>query len=109
MEVQISSGRGMPGGAADRDDGVQNPAGALGQRADPDGQENSAQGIQEQGPVPGEGGSVLSPEREPELSADDCPFNAAHASDDYSLVRRLVPAAGNRPAALSGVHIFYLQ
>ena len=41
------------------------------------------------------GGSVLSPEREPELSADDCAFHAAHAGHDYPVVWRLVPDAGD--------------
>ncbi len=76
---------------------------------DPDRQKNSAQGIQEQSSVPGEGGGVLSPEREPELSADDCSFHAAHAGHDYPVIWRLVPDAGNRPAALSGLHVFYFQ
>src|SRR6476469_6088522 len=99
----------MPGGAANRDDGVQNPASTLGQGLDPDGQKDSAQGLQEQSSVPGEGGSVLSPEREPELSADDCAFHAADAGHDYPVLWWLVPDAGNRSAALSGIDIFHFQ
>src|SRR6476620_4213310 len=99
----------MPGGAADRDDGVQNPAGPLGQGLDPDREENSAKSFQEQSSVPREGGSVLSPEREPELSADDCSFHAAHAGHDYPVVWRLVPDAGDRSAAVHGINVFYFQ
>src|SRR5579864_9233468 len=99
----------MPGGITDRDDGVQNAAGTLGQGVDPDGQENPAQSFQEQSAVPSKGGSVLSPEREPELSADDCSFHAAHAGHDYPVVWRLVPDAGDRPAIVSGIDIFYFQ
>src|SRR5262249_50258852 len=56
-----------------------------------------------------EGGGVLSPQREPELSADDRALHLADAGDDYPLLRRLVPDAGDRSAALSGVHLLHLQ
>src|SRR6476620_11136896 len=94
---------------ADRDDSVQNAAGALGQGSDPDRQKNPAQSIQEQGALPRKGGGVLSPQRQPELSADDRAFHVAHAGHDYSFVRRVVPDAGHRPAAISGVDVFHLQ
>src|ERR1700704_639196 len=99
----------MSGGAADRNDSLQNPTGTLGQGPDPDGQKNSAPGLQEQSAVPGKGGGVLSSEREPELSADDCTFHSAHAGHDYPFLWRLVSDAGNRSAAVHGVHFFHFQ
>ena len=102
LAVQISAGRRMPGRAADRDDRLQDPAGALGQGADPDHQRRFCR----------------------TSSAADVPFHikieafyhltanisyplmivlstAADAGHDHPLLSGLVPDAADRRAALS--------
>src|SRR5262249_1784788 len=58
---------------------------------------------------PREGRGVLSPDGKPELSLDDRALHAADAGNDYPFVRRMVPDAGDRLAALSSIDVFYLQ
>ena len=53
--------------------------------------------------------SLVSPDRQPQLSADDCAEHAADAGHDYSFVPGLVSDAHHRPAAVHGVNVFHLQ
>src|SRR5579864_4336486 len=109
MEVHLPAGCGVSGGVAGGDDGIQDAAGALGQGADPDGEENSAAGAAQRCAVPYQGGGVVSPDGEPELSADGDAFGAAAAGDDHPLLSGLVSDAVYRPAAVCGLDVFHLQ
>src|ERR1039458_8693158 len=90
MEVSLPAGRGLPGGVAHRDDRLQDAAGALGEGPDPMRQEGPAQGAARQCFAARENGSLVSPDRQHQLSADDRAQHAAAAGHDYSLLSGLV-------------------
>ena len=104
VEVQVPAGCGVPGGAADRDDGVQDAAGAMGERVDPDRQEDPAEGAEERRAVPHKAGGLVSPDGEHQLPADDYPEHAADAGDDYPKLARNDADAADRPSAVYGEH-----
>ena len=83
LEVQVPAGRGVPGRAAHRDDGLQDAAGALGQGTDPDRQEDSAARDEERPAVAHQARGLVSPDGEHQLSADDHSERAADAGDDH--------------------------
>src|SRR5580704_2795239 len=95
----------MPGGAADRDDGVQDPAGPLGQGPDPDQQESAAQDLPLQRAPAGEGGGGLSPDGQYQLSADDRNDGTADPLHDRALLPGVVPDAADRRAAVHGLEL----
>src|SRR5664279_749615 len=99
----------MPGGTAHRDDRVQDAAGALGQGPDPMRQERLAQGVARQCLAAREDGSLVSLDRQYQLSADDRAQHAAAAGHDYSFLSGLVPDGLHRSAPVSGFHVFDLK
>src|ERR1035441_5145726 len=104
LEVQVSTGCGMPGRAAYRDDSLQDAAGALGQGTDPDRKEDSATRDEEQCSVAYQAGGLVSPDREYQLSTDDCAKCAADASDDYPQLAGIHPDVADRPSAVYRQH-----
>src|SRR5712664_2060008 len=109
MEVYLYAGRGMSGGIAGRDDGLQDPAGAVGERVDSDGKEDSAARAQKSCSVAHQDRSVVSPDGESQLSADDHALGAAAAGDGHPLLSGMVSDAVQRPAAVHGLDVFHLQ
>src|SRR5580700_8120976 len=99
----------MPGRVAGRDDCFQDATGALGQRIDPDGKEDSSAGAKERCAAPYQNRSVVSPDGKHQLSPDDHAFGPAAPSHDYSLLSGLVPDALHRSAAVHGVDVFDFQ
>src|SRR5438128_1322338 len=106
MEVQVPARCGMSGGTAHRDDGFQDPAGALGQRIDSSLKENSAQDIAKRRTASHKDGSLVSPDCQHKLSTDDRALHIASSGHDDPLLSGLVPDAVYRSAALHGIHIF---
>src|SRR5260370_15035182 len=109
MEVCLSAGRRMSGRVGGGDDRIQDAAGALGQGFDPSLEENTSQGVSEQRISIRENRSLLSPDGEPQLSADDRAFSFADARHDYSLLPGMVPDALHRPAPIHGFHVLHFQ
>src|SRR5258708_37938686 len=101
MEVRLSAGCGMPGRTPHRNDRIQNPASALGQGPDPDWEENTSPRAQERSAVSGEAGSLVSPDRKPELSAHGHSLGAAVAGHGHSLLPGLVSDAVYRHSLVS--------
>src|SRR5580693_3910819 len=109
MEVYLSAGCGVSCGIAGGDDCIQNPAGALGQGTDPDGKEDSAASAAQRCAAAHQDRSLVSPDCEPQLSADDCALGADVAGYDHPLLSGMVSDALHRPAALYGVNVFYFE
>src|ERR1700685_4078877 len=109
MEVPLPSGCGMPRGTAGRDDRLQNPASALGQGSDSGLEKNSAQSFCERRLAPPKSRSLVSPDGQPQLSADDRAVRAFASRHGHSLLSGMVPDALHRPAAVHGVDVFHLQ
>src|ERR1039458_500341 len=109
MEVSLFTGRGMPRRVASGDDRVQDAAGALGQGADSSLQENTSQSIRKQLIAAPEDRSRVSPDGQPQLSADDRAFGLAVARHDYSLLPGMVPDALHRPALVHGFDVLHFQ
>src|SRR6266851_3610968 len=86
MEVRLFAGRRMPGRVAGGDDRIQDAAGALGQGVNPSLQENTPQGALERRLPKGENRSVVSPDGQLQLSANDRALGFAVAGHDYSLL-----------------------
>src|ERR1700686_2081826 len=105
MEVCLSPGRRMSGRVAGGDDRIQDAAGALGQGVDPGLQENTPQGARERRISSREDRGLLSPDGEPQLSADDRAVGFTDACNDYSLLPGMVPDALYRPAPVYGVDV----
>src|ERR1700722_729162 len=109
MEIYLPAGRGVSGRVARRNDRVQDPAGALGKRFDSDGEKDSAQRDEEQPALSGQAGSLVSPDRESELSLDGRALGAVAARHDHSLLSGMVPDVVHRPAVVHGFYIFNLE
>src|SRR5271155_571030 len=109
MEVHLSAGCRMSSRIAGGDDGVQDTTGALGQGTDSSIQENSPEGACKRRASRGEDRSVLPPDREPQLSADDYPIGFADARHDHSLLSGMVSDALHRPAAVHGLDVLHLK
>src|SRR5580700_8568172 len=109
MEVHLPAGCGMPGGVAGGDDCIQDATGALGQGADPDRKENSAARAAQRCAAAYQDRSLVSPDREPQLSADDCAFRAAIAGHDHPLLSGMVSDALHRLSAVHGVDVFHFE
>src|SRR5271157_2558304 len=109
MEVSLSAGRRMSGRVAGGDDRIQDAAGALGEGVDPGLQENTSQGVRERRIAARENRSLLSPDGQPQLSADDRAFRFADARHDYSLLSGMVPDALYRPAPVHGFDVLHFQ
>src|SRR5271163_1574573 len=105
MEVCLSAGCRMSSRAAGGDDRIQNAAGALGQGTDPGLQENTAQSTKERRTASRENRSLLSPDRQPQLSTDDRALGLADACHDYSFLSGMVPDALHRPPIVHGIHV----
>src|SRR5579863_9969213 len=99
----------MPGGVARRDDRVQNAAGALGQRVDADREENPAEGPAQRCPAAYQDRSLVSPDGEHQLSADDHAFRSSASRDDHSLLPGLVPDALYRPTVVHGIDLLHFK
>ena len=69
----------------------------------------SCHGIPQQVPRRVKTGSLVSPDRQHQLSADDRAVSAAAAGHDDPLLPGLVPDAVHRPAAVSGIHFLHLE
>src|SRR5689334_12548243 len=95
--------------ASGRHERLQSPAGALGQRADADGEENPAPGTAVRCSAAREMRSFLPSHREHQLSVDGAVLRHAAAGDDRALLPGLVSDAADRSAAVSGVHVLNLQ
>src|SRR5581483_405927 len=108
MEVQVPAGRGVSGRASHRDDGVQNAAGALGQGIDSDGKEDPPERDAFRSPISDQAGSLVSPDRQHQLSVHGRPVDLAAAGDDHPLLPGMVPDAADRCAAIHGLDVFYL-
>ena len=76
----------------------------MGKGLDSDRQEDSAARDEERSAVAHEAGSLVSPDSEYQLSADDCAERAADAGDDYSQLAGLYPDAADRSAVVYGEH-----
>src|SRR5213075_855813 len=109
MEIHLSSGCRVPRRAARRNDRIQNAAGALGEGTDPDRQKNSAAGFEKRPAVSSEARSLVSPDRQHELSADGDPLGAFASRHGYSLLSGLVPDALHRHSTLPRINVFDLQ
>src|SRR5437016_3762218 len=109
MEVCLSAGRRMSGRVARGDDCTQDAAGALGQGVDPGLEENTPPGASEQRISIREDRSLLSPDGQPQLSADDRAFGFADARHDYSLLSGMVPDALYRSAPVHGFDVLHFQ
>src|SRR4029077_5299131 len=109
MEICLSSGRRMSRRVAGGDDRIQDAAGALGQGFDPGLKENTPPGISEQRISFRENRSLLPPDGEPQLSADDRVFGFVDARHDYSFLPGMVPDALHRPAPVYGFDILHFQ
>src|SRR5208283_3396634 len=109
MEVCLSSGCRMSGGTAGRDDGLQNPAGALGKGLDSGLEEDTPASLEERRFAPPENRSLVSPDGQPQLSADDRALGFAHACHDHSFLPGMVPDAVYRPSPLHGFDVFDFQ
>src|SRR5579862_253281 len=106
MEVYLPAGCRVPGRASGGDDGVQDAAGAMGQGPHPDRKKDSAAGHAQRRAGAYQDRSVVPPDGEPELSADDHAVGVATAGHDHSLLSGLVSDAVHRPAAVHGVYVF---
>src|SRR5271157_5240716 len=109
MEVQISAGCGVSGRVADRDDGLQDATGTLGQRPDSMRQERPAKGAECQRIASGEDGGLVPPDGQPQLSPDDRPQYVALAGHGDPFLSGLVSDALHRPASLPGLDVLHLQ
>src|SRR6185437_14592025 len=98
------AGCGVSGGAADRDDGLQDAAGALGEGPDPDRKEDSAARAEERCAMAHQAGGVVSPDREYQLPTHDCAERAADARDDHPQLAGLSADGVDRPAAVHREH-----
>src|SRR5208282_2494956 len=98
----------MPRGAAYRDDRLQDAAGTLGQRPNPDVKENLAPRFEERRTLAHQARSLVPPHRQHQLPADDRPLGAAHAGNGHPLLSGLVPDAAHRSAALHGLDLLHL-
>src|ERR1035437_751756 len=109
MEVSLFAGRRMSGRAAGGNDRIQDAAGALGERVDPGLQENTPQGVRERRIAASENRSLVSPDGQSQLSADDRALGFAAARHGDSLLSGMVPDALHRPAPVPGFDVFYFQ
>src|SRR5580692_12912852 len=109
MEVYLPAGCGVPGRIAGGDDCIQNPAGALGEGTDPDGKEDSAASAAQRCAAAHQDRSLVSPDCEPQLSADDCALGADVARDDHPLLSGMVSDAIHRFAAVHGFNVLYFE
>src|ERR1019366_8254900 len=109
MEVSLSAERRMSGRVAGGDDRIQDAAGALGQGVDPGLQENTPQGVCERRIATRENRGLLSPNGQPQLSADDRALGFAVARHDYSLLPGMLPDALYRPAPVHGFDVLHFQ
>src|SRR5712692_11669467 len=109
MEVRLFAGRRMPGRAAGGDDRIQDATGTLGQGVDSGLQEDTPQGACERRLAKGENRSVVSPDRQLQLSAHDRALGFAVAGHDYSLLSGMVSDALYRPAPVHGFDVLHFQ
>ena len=86
MEIFVLAGHRVRFGIADRHERLQGAAGALGQRIDADGEEDSAESVCVGRAVVREGGSVFSPDGEHQLSADGVAVHDAAACNDRAVL-----------------------
>src|SRR5580765_5655045 len=105
MEIYLPTGCRMPSRTASRNDGIQNPAGALGQGADPNREEDPSAGDEQQRSASHKDRSLVSPHCEHQLSAHDHVVGFALAGDDYSVLSGLVSDALHRPASIYGIDL----
>src|SRR6202050_2886868 len=96
----------MPGGVAGGDDRIQDPAGALGQGPDPDWKEDPATCHAQRCAAAHQDRSLVSPDRESQLSADDCAFSADLTGHDHPLLSGMVSDALHRLAIVHGIDVF---
>src|SRR5438034_4315197 len=87
----------------------QNPTSALGQGTDANRQENPPKSLEIRRALARQSRSILPPNRQHQLPADDPALYHVAASNDRALLSGLVPDASDRPAALSRLHVFHLQ
>src|SRR5205823_6547230 len=73
------------------------------------GQEGPSQGPEKQSTAACEDRSLVSPDGESQLPADDRTFSAAFARHDHSLLSGLVSDVVHRPASVHGLDILHLQ
>src|SRR5215467_14808921 len=109
MEIRLLAGCRVPGRATGRNDGIQNAAGPLGQRADSNRKKNFAPGSQERSAVPRETRSLVPPHGKFELSAYGGAVGTVAARDGDSLLPGLVSDAVHRSAIISCVDFFHFQ
>src|SRR3954469_411640 len=109
MEVYLPAGCGMPGRIASRDDGIQDAAGAMGERANSNRKEDPAARAQERCPTAYEDRSLVSPDGQYQLPIDDHAFRAAAACHDHPFLPRVVSDVVHRSAAVYGVNVLHLQ
>src|SRR5215472_18525105 len=84
---------------------LQIAAGALGQRVDADGQEDTSESVPREGYGVCQSRSVLPSDLEHQLPAHDFAFRDALAGNDRALPAGLVPDAAHRLAAFSGIDV----
>src|ERR1700678_212007 len=106
MEIYLPARCRMRRRVTGGDDRIQDPAGTLGQGTDSDWKENLAACDAQRCAAAYQDRSLVSPDREPELSADDCAFGTDVAGDDHPLLSGMVSDALHRPAAVHGLDIF---
>src|ERR1700761_7785620 len=109
MEVFVSAGYRVRFGIAHRYERLQGAAGALGQGADADGEEDFAEGVCVECAVAREGGGVFSPDGEYQLSADGAALNDAATCHDCAVLSGLAADDRDRPAPVSGFDVFDLE
>ena len=73
------------------------------------GKENSAARAAQRRAAAHQDRSLVSPDGEHQLSADDYAFGAAASGDDHPLLSGMVPDALHRPAAIHGVDVFHFE
>src|SRR5215469_9856607 len=106
MEVHLPAGCGMPGRTPGRNDRLQDTAGTLGQGTDSNWKEDPAARVRQRRSTAHQSRSLVSPDGEHQLSADDHALGLVTASHDHSFLPGLVPNALHRPAAVYGVDVF---
>ena len=90
LEIQISPGCRVPRRGPHRDDRLQDPAAALGQRTHPDLQKDSAPRLPLRRPAPRQDRGLVPPHRQHQLPAHDGAFRPADAGHDHPLLPGLV-------------------
>src|SRR5439155_15003117 len=88
---------------------LQSAASPLGQGLDANRKENPAESLEIRRALARQNRSLLPPNRQHQLPADDPAFHHVAARNDRAFLSGLVSDAGDRPTTLPRLHLFHLQ